>query len=163
MPVPAIPDGFNSVSAYVVVPNAVSALAFYNKAFGAETIVRMAGPDGKSTMHAEMKIGNSMVMLSEENPQWGTKAPQTLGGTPVSLHIYCEDVDALFNRAVAAGCTATYPIMDAFWGDRYGKLTDPFGHAWGIATHKEDVSSEECGKRAAAWFASMAGGQPSDK
>jgi len=163
MAVKSVPDGFNTVSAYLVVPNAVEALAFYNKAFGAETIARMAGPDGKSTMHAEMRIGNSAVMLSEENPQWGSKSPQTLGGTPVSLHIYCENVDALFNRAVAAGCTVTYPVMDAFWGDRYGKVTDPFGHIWGVATHKEDVSEEECTKRAAAWFASAAAQAPCDK
>ena len=163
MAVKAVPDGFNTVSAYLVVRNAVEALEFYNKAFGAETIARMAGPDGKSTMHAEMRIGNSSVMLAEENPQWGSKSPATLGGTPVSLHIYCENVDALFNRAVAAGCTVTYPVMDAFWGDRYGKVTDPFGHIWGIATHKEDVSVEECGKRAAAWFASAAAQAPCDK
>jgi uncharacterized glyoxalase superfamily protein PhnB len=163
MAVKAVPDGFNTVSAYLVVPNAVKALEFYNKAFWAETIARMAGPDGKSTLHAEMKIGNSMIMLSEENPQWDTKSPKTLGGTPVSLHIYCEDVDALFNRAVAAGCTVTFPVMDAFWGDRYGKLTDPFGHIWGIATHKEDLSEEEISRRAAAWYASAGAQKPSDK
>jgi PhnB protein len=155
MSVKPIPDGFNSVSAYLVVPNAAEALEFYQRAFGAETIARMAGPDGKSTLHAEMRIGNSGVMLAEENERWGSKSPRTLGGTPVSLHIYCEDVDALFHRAVAAGCTVTYPVMDAFWGDRYGKVTDPYGHIWGIATHKEDVSPEECSRRAAAWFSSM--------
>jgi uncharacterized glyoxalase superfamily protein PhnB len=161
MAVKPIPDGFNSVSAYIVVRNAVEALAFYNKSFGAETVMRMPGPDGKSTMHAEMRIGNSMVMLSEENPAWGTKSPQTLGGTPVSMHIYCDDVDALFTRAIAAGCTSPAPVMDMFWGDRFGKLVDPFGHEWSIATHKEDPTPEEIGKRAAAWFASMGGQGPS--
>lgn len=157
--VKAIPDGFNSVSPYLVVPNAIQALDFYNKAFGAETVMRMPGPDGESTMHAEMRIGNSMVMLTEENPQWGSKSPATLGGTPVSLHIYCDNVDALFGRALQAGCTVEFPVMDAFWGDRYGKLKDPYGHIWGIATHKEDLSPEEIGKRAAAWAASMKEGQ----
>lgn len=159
MAVKAVPDGFNTVSAYVIVPKCDKALEFYNKAFGAETVARMAGPDGKSTMHAEMKIGNSMVMLTDENPQWGTKSGVTLGGSPVSLHIYCENVDTLYNRAVAAGCTPTFPVMDAFWGDRYGKLKDPFGIEWGIATHQEDPSEEEVAKRAAAYFASMGKGQ----
>jgi uncharacterized glyoxalase superfamily protein PhnB len=162
MAVKAVPDGFNTVSAYLIVPNTEKALEFYNKAFGAETVAQMKGPDGKRTMHAEMKIGNSMLMLTDENPQWGSKSAITLGGSPVSVHIYCENVDALYNRAVAAGCTPTYPVMDAFWGDRYGKLKDPFGIEWGIATHKEDLSEEEIGKRAAAFFASM-GKQPGDK
>ncbi|MBI3467005.1 MAG: VOC family protein [Planctomycetes bacterium] len=156
-----VPDGFNTVSAYMVVRNTVEALEFYNKAFGAETKGRMPGPDGKSTAHAEMRIGNSTVMLTDENPQWGAKSPLTLGGTGVTLHIYVEDADALFKRAVAAGCTPTMPIMDAFWGDRYGKVTDPFGHGWGIATHKEDLTHEQVAKRAAEWFASMARGAPS--
>ena len=155
MSVKPIPDGYNSVSAYLIVKNAVEALDFYKQAFGAEPGVRMAGPDGQSTMHAEMHIGNSAVMLSDENPQWGAQSPETLGGSPSSLHIYVEDADALFNRAVEAGCEVVAPIMDAFWGDRYGKLKDPFGHQWGIATHKEDVPPEEMGKRAEEWFASM--------
>jgi uncharacterized glyoxalase superfamily protein PhnB len=157
MAVKPIPDGFNSVSAYLVVPSSAKALEFYKKAFGAEVVIQMPGPDGKSTMHAEMKIGNSMVMLSDENPQWGSKSATTLGGSPVSLHIYCENADSLYNRAVQAGCTATVPMVDMFWGDRYGKLKDPFGIEWGIATHKEDVPPAEMGKRAAAYFASMAG------
>ena len=150
-----VPDGFNTVSAYMVVRNAAEALEFYNKAFGAETVSRMPGPDGKSTMHAEMRIGDSMVMLTEENLQWGTKSPLTLGGCGVTLHIYVADADALFKRALAAGCKERFPIMDAFWGDRYGKLTDPYGHEWGIATHKEDLTHEQCAKRAAEYFASM--------
>lgn len=151
-----IPDGFNSVSAYLVVPNCEEALSFYEKAFGAKTVNRMRGPDGKSTIHAEMRIGNSTVMLSDENPEWGTKSARTLGGSPVSLHIYVEDADALFNRAVKAGCQVAYPMGDPFWGDRYGKVTDPFGLVWGIATHKEDLSEKELEKRGAEWFAQMA-------
>jgi len=155
MAVKSRPDGFNTVSVYLVVKNAVEALEFYQKAFGAEVGARMPGPDGKSTMHAEMRIGNSKVMLTDENPQWGMKSPTTLGGSPASLHVYVDDADKFFNRAVEAGCTVTAPIMDAFWGDRYGKVADPFGHHWGIATHKEDVRPEEMGRRAAEFFANM--------
>ena len=157
MAVKPIPEGFNTVSAYLVVKNAVEALEFYQKAFGAEPGVRMPGPDGKSTMHAEMRIGNSMVMLTDENPQWEMKSPHTLGGSPSSLHIYVEDVDKYFDRAIKAGCEVKAPLMDAFWGDRFGKVVDPFGHQWGIATHKEDLSGEEIGKRATEWFANMGG------
>ena len=150
-----IPDGFHSVNVYLVVPNTLKALDFYRKAFGAEPGVRMAGPDGESTMHAEMHIGNSTVMLTDENLQWEMKSPRTLGGSPASLHVYVDDADALFDRAIAAGCTVKAPIMDAFWGDRYGKVEDPFGHQWGIATHREDVEPDEMQKRARDFFASM--------
>jgi PhnB protein len=150
-----IPDGYNTVSTYLIVKNSVEALEFYRKAFGAEPGVRMPTPDGKSTMHAEMKIGNSTVMLTDENPQWGAQAPETLGGSPSSLHIYVTDADALFKKATQAGCEVIYPINDTFWGDRYGKVKDPFGHQWGIATHKEDVPPEEMGRRAAEWFKNM--------
>jgi PhnB protein len=159
MSVKPIPDGYNSVSAYLIVKNAAEALDFYKQALGAEPGVRMTGPDGQSTMHAEMHIGNSTVMLSDENPQWGAQSPETLGGSPSSLHIYVEDADALFKRAVEAGCEVVAPIMDAFWGDRYGKLKDPFGHQWGIATHIEDVPPEDMGRRAEEWFASMQQGE----
>lgn len=130
-------------------------MEFYQKAFGAEAGARVAGPDGKSTMHAEMRIGNSTVMLTDENPQWEMKSPETLGGSPVSLHLCVDDADKLFNRAVQAGCEVKAPMMDAFWGDRYGKVADPFGHQWGLATHKEDLTEQEIGKRAAEWFANM--------
>ena len=110
MSVKAVPDGFNTVSVYMIVPNCEKALEFYNKAFGAETIYRMAGPDGKRTMHAEMKIGNSRLLLTDENPQWGAKSVLTLGGSPISVHIYCEDADALYNGAAAAGCTANISL-----------------------------------------------------
>ena len=155
MAVKAVPDGFNTVNVYLIVKNAVEALDFYQKAFGAEAGDRMPGPDGKSTMHAEMRIGNSTVMLTDENPKWEMKSPQTLGGTPASMHLYVDDADKMFNRAVEAGCTVMAPLMDSFWGDRYGKVVDPFGHQWGIATHKEDVPPEEMGRRAAEWFANM--------
>ena len=153
-----IPDRFNSVSAYLVVKNSTEALNFYGKAFGAETIFRMPGPDGASTMHAEMGIGDSVVMLTDENPEWGAQSPETLGGNHTSLHLYVNDVDAVFNQAVEAGCEVLAPVTDMFWGDRFGKVKDPFGHHWGIATHKEDVPEEEMGQRAAEFFASMGDG-----
>ena len=155
MAIKPVPDGFNTVSVYLVVKNAVEALDFYQKAFGAEAGERMPGPDGESTMHAEMRIGNSTVMLTDENPQWEMKSPLTLGGSPASLHIYVDDADKFFKRAVDAGCAVMVPIDDAFWGDRYGKVKDPFGHQWGIATHKEDLSPEEMGRRAAEFFSNM--------
>ena len=150
-----IPEGFNTVNAYLIVPNSVQALDFYAKAFGAETTGRMPGPDGKSTMHASMRVGNSTVMMTDENPQWGAKSPRSLGGSPVSLFLYVEDADKVFQNAVKAGCTATMPIQDQFWGDRYGKVKDPFGHEWSIATHKEDVTPEEMGRRAKEAMAKM--------
>ncbi len=157
--VKAIPDGCSSVNVYLIVPNSVQALEFYGKAFGAEALMRMPGPDGQSTVHAEMRIGNSTVMLTDENPQWNAKSPQTLGGSPASLHMYVEDCDGLFKRAVDAGCTVEAPVQDMFWGDRYGKVKDPFGFTWGIATHKEDVGPEEMQQRAAEFFSKMGGGE----
>jgi len=152
-----VPEGYNTVSASLILPNCKEALAFYAKAFGAETVGRMPGPDGESTMHAEMRIGDSAVMMTDENPAWNCKAPATLGGSPVSLHLYVPDADALFERAVKAGCKPTMPLMDAFWGDRYGKVEDPYGHQWGIATHKEDVTPAEMERRAKEWMANMGG------
>ena len=153
-----IPDGFNSVSAYLIVKDPQKAMDFYRKALGAEPGVTMKTPDGAAIVHAEMHIGDSTVMLSQENPQWDMKSAETLGGSPISLHIYVDDCDKLYKRAIDAGCQVAAPLMDAFWGDRYGKVKDPFGFQWGIATHKEDVPEEEMGKRAAEWFASMADG-----
>jgi PhnB protein len=151
-----IPEGFPTVTTSLIVPKATEALDFYQRAFGAVPGIRMPGPDGESTMHAQMRIGDSTVMLSDENPQWGTKAPAALGGSPVSLHLYVEDVDALYTRAVEAGCEVVYPLENAFWGDRYAKLADPWGHQWGIATHIEDVEPEEMTRRAEEWFAAQA-------
>jgi uncharacterized glyoxalase superfamily protein PhnB len=155
MAVKAIPDGFNSVSAYLVVSDVDEALKFYARALGAEPGFVMRTPDGSMVVHAEMHIGNSTVMLGQENPQWKTRTAKTLGGSPVSMHIYVDDADKAYQRAVDAGCEATQPLMDAFWGDRYGKVRDPYGLEWGIATHTEDVAEEEMGKRAAEFFAGM--------
>ena len=149
MSVKPIPEGFHSVTPHLVVRDAAKALGFYQKAFGAEERFRMPGPGGV-IMHAEFKIGDSIVMIGEENLEMGSKSPQTIGGTPLSLLIYVNDVDAAFKRASTAGCTVEMPPTDMFWGDRYGRLQDPFGHSWAIATHKEEVSPQEMAKRMAA-------------
>ena len=149
--VSAIPKGFRSLTPYLIVRGAADALAFYAKAFGAKTTLNMTMPDG-SVMHAEIKIGDSMLMLSEENPSWGSKSPLLLGGSAAHVMIYTKDVDALVARAIAAGCTAEMPVMTMFWGDRYGKVKDPFGHQWSIGTHVEDVSPKECQRRAIAFM-----------
>ena len=154
----AIPEGCNSINVYLVVKDARKAMEFYAKAFGGEAGACMEAPDG-SVVHGEVTIGNSTLMLSQENPQWDMKSPETLGGSPASLHLYVEDCDTLFQQAVDAGCTVVAPVQDQFWGDRYGKVMDPFGFQWGIATHVEDVSQEEMAKRAQEWFAQMAAGQ----
>ena len=157
--VKAIPEGFNSISAHLVVRDCAKAIEFYKKAFGAEQIFAMPSPDGK-IMHAEMKFGNSTLMMCEEMPEMGATSPQALNGSAVTVHLYVEDADKTFDQAVEAGATATMPLMDAFWGDRYGKVTDPFGHQWEICTHKEDLTPQEIGKRAGEFFANMgAGGQ----
>ena len=148
MGVKAIPDGYYSLTPYLVIKGAAEAIEFYKKAFGAAEIVRMPGPDGR-VMHAEVKIGNSMLMLSDENPERGHLSPATRGGNTSSVMLYTDDVDAVFKTAVAAGARADMPPTDMFWGDRMGNLTDPFGHSWAIATHKEDVSPDEMEKRMA--------------
>jgi PhnB protein len=147
--VKSIPDGYHTITPHLAVRDTAKALEFYAKAFGAEELFRMPGPGG-TVMHAELKIGDSIVMLGEEEPQMGASSPQTIGGSPVSLLIYVKDVDASFARADKAGCTVQMPLTDMFWGDRYGKLLDPFGHHWALATHKEDVSPEDMAKRMAA-------------
>lgn len=146
-----IPEGFHTVTPHIVVKDPGAAIDFYKKAFGAEEICRMPGPDGKSVVHAEIKIGDSVIMMGAEYPGM-TQSPESLGGTPVTINLYVNDCDATFKRAVDAGASVTMPLADQFWGDRYGKLKDPFGHEWSIATHKEDLSPEEIGKRAAAAF-----------
>ena len=150
-----IPAGYHSVTPAIVVRDAAAAIDFYKKAFGAEEIDRMAGPDG-SIMHAEIRIGDSILMLGEENEQWGTKSPLSLNGVHGSLHIYVEDADAAFNRALKAGATVRYPLEDAFWGDRYGKVTDPFGHEWGLATRVKDMTKAEMEKAGKEWMAKAA-------
>lgn len=146
-----VPEGHHTLTAYVVVGDAAEAIDFYTRALGAEERYRMPGPDG-SVAHAELAIGDSVLMLADENPQTGSRSPKTLGGTPVHLFLYHEDVDAAFERAVAAGATPVMPPQDMFWGDRYGRLTDPFGHEWSMATHIEDVPPEEMEARMAAAF-----------
>lgn len=149
MPVKAIPDGYYSLTPYLVCKGAAKAIEFYTNAFGAQEVVRMPGPDGQ-VMHAEVKIGNSMLMLSDENKERDYLSPDSIGGTAASIMFYTDDVDAVFTRAVGLGATAEQPPADMFWGDRMGNLVDPFGHRWAIATHKEDVSPEEMQKRMAA-------------
>ncbi len=146
MPVQPIPPGYRTVTPYVIVKNGVAALEFYKKAFGATEKFRMLMPDGRLA-HAEIMIGDSIVMLCDEFPEHGGKSPRTLGGSPVNLYLYVEDVDAFYAKAVAAGGKSTKPIMDQFYGDRSGQLEDPFGHLWWVSTHKEDVPPEELKKR----------------
>jgi uncharacterized glyoxalase superfamily protein PhnB len=143
----AIPDGFNTLTPHLVVKGASRAIDFYKKAFAAEEIKRMPGPDGKSLIHAELKIGNSRLMLVDEFPEMNARGPETIGGTSVTIHMFVEDADAVFNRALTAGAQVRMPLADMFWGDRYGVVADPFGHLWSIATHKEDLTPEEMGKR----------------
>ena len=151
------PKGFHTVTPTLTVRDAGKAIDFYKRAFGTEERMRFHGPDGKSIMHAEIKIGDSIIFLSDENPDMGCRGPQSLGGTPVGLFLYVDDADQMFNRAVSAGAKSESPVSDMFWGDRCGQLTDPFGHKWMVATHKEDLTREELAKRAQAFFAQMAG------
>lgn len=149
-----IPSGYRSLTPYLVCSDASRAIDFYKQAFGAQEIARMAGPGGKIG-HAELKIGDSMLMLSDEMPGSGNRSPQALGGSPVSIFLYIEDIDSVFNRAVGAGAKADMPPQDMFWGDRFGHLTDPSGHKWALATHIEDVAPEEMQKRAKEAMAKM--------
>ena len=151
MAVKPIPDGYHSVTPYLIVKGAARALEFYQKALGAKELMRLPGPDGR-VGHAEIKIGDSRIMLADECPEMSATSPQALGGTPVGLCLYVEDADAVFNRAVAAGAKVVRPVQDQFYGDRSGTLEDPFGHKWTIGTHKEDVSPEELQRRMAAFM-----------
>ena len=144
-----IPEGYHSVTPYLIIDGAADALEYYKKAFGAVELFRMEH-EGKIG-HAEIKIGDSPIMLSDENPREGYKSPKTLGGSGVGIMIYVDDVDTIFNQAIAAGGTEIKAIQDQFYGDRSGTLTDPYGHVWTVATHKEDVSPEEIEKRLAAF------------
>jgi PhnB protein len=146
MPVKPIPDGYHTATPYLVIKGAAEALDFYKKAFGATELMRMPMPGGKIG-HAEIRIGNSPIMLADEFPEMGFRGPQSLGGTPVSIMLYVEDADTVFNRAVAAGGKVYKPLQDQFYGDRSGTLTDPFGHVWTVATHKEDLTAEEIHQR----------------
>jgi len=149
-----IPIGYSRITPYLIVTDGAGAIAFYQRVFGAKLRMRLDGPGGRIG-HAELEIGDSLVMLADEHPEMGALAPPTIGGTPVGLHLYLEDVDAVAAKAVAAGATLKRPVENQFYGDRLGSIIDPFGHLWHIATHLEDVSPEEIGRRAAA----MAQGQ----
>jgi PhnB protein len=144
-----IPEGYHSVTPYIIVDGAARAIEFYKRAFGAKELFRMDGPGG-GVAHAEIKIGDSYVMLADEHPQMGARGPRSIGGSPVTLMLYVEDVDAVVGRAVEAGAELKRPVADQFYGDRTGSVEDPFGHVWYVATHVEDVPPEELEKRAAA-------------
>lgn len=143
-----IPEGYHSVTPYLIIRGAAKAIEFYKRAFGAREITRMAQPDGK-VGHAELQIGDSRIMLADEFPERNIRGPESLGGTPVMIHLYVEDVDAMARQALAAGAKELRPVADQFYGDRSGMFADPFGHQWNISTHKEDLSAEEIRKRAA--------------
>ena len=153
-PVRAIPEGYHSISPALTCKNAANAIEFYKSVFGATEIMRMPGPGGM-IMHAEIRIGDSVVFINDEIPGLAV-APSGATLNPVYLFLYTEDVDAVFNRAVEANCKVTMPVTNQFWGDRYGKFNDPFGHSWGVATHVEDVAPADMERRQAEWAASMA-------
>ena len=154
MQVKPIPQGMHSVTPHLVCAGAAKAIEFYKKAFGAEEGGRLPGPDGR-LMHAMIRIGDSAVMLVDEMPEWGALGPKALKGTPVTIHLYVEDADAFVARAAQAGAKVTMPVAEQFWGDRYGKIEDPFGHHWSVGTHVRDVTPEEMKKAMQA----MAAGQ----
>jgi PhnB protein len=151
-----IPHGFHTVTPSLIVRNAAQAIEFYKKALGAKELMRMPSPDGRIG-HAELQIGDSIIFLSDEFPNMGiSKSPQTLGGCTGTLNLYVEDVDATYRNAIDAGGKAAMPVADMFWGDRYGTFVDPFGHSWGVATHKEDLTEQEIDERAQEFYAQMA-------
>lgn len=146
-----IPAGYHSLTPAIIVRDAAGAIEFYQRAFGAEVVERMEGPDGK-IMHAELRFGDSVLMMGEENEEWGMRSPLSLGGSASSLHMYVPDADAAVARAIKAGAKERYPMEDAFWGDRYGKVTDPYGHEWGIATRVKNLTPAEMKKAADAFM-----------
>ena len=147
-----IPDGFNTITAHLIVPDVGKAIEFYKKALGAQETEKFMMPDGKGIMHAQMKVGNSMLMLGNEMPPT-CLSPKARGGTSTTLNLYVENADAAFDRAVKAGCTVRMPIGDQFWGDRYGQVEDPFGHQWSFATHKQDLTPDQIAENARKFFA----------
>jgi PhnB protein len=149
-----IPEGHHTITPHLVVKGASQAIEFYRKAFGAQEIRRLPGRDGKSILHAELKIGDSRLFLVDEFPEMGCRGPESYGGSSVTIHLFVEDVDSFFKTALAAGAKERMPVADMFWGDRYGRLADPFGHEWSVATHKEDLTPEELNKRTQAAFCS---------
>jgi uncharacterized glyoxalase superfamily protein PhnB len=150
-----VPKGCHTLTPHLVVGGASNAIEFYKKAFGAKELRRALGPDGKSILHAELQIGDSRLFLNDEFPQMGSHSPLALKGTPVTIHMWCEDVDSAWQQAVQAGAKVAMPLADQFWGDRYGVVTDPFGHSWAMASHMRDPSPEEMQKAAAAAFGAM--------
>jgi PhnB protein len=142
-----IPEGLHTVTPHLICANAAAAIEFYTKAFNAEEVTRIPGPQGK-LIHAMIRIGDSMVMLIDEFPEWNTFGPISLKGSPITIHLFVGNADDFFERAVKAGAKVTMPLADTFWGDRYGKIEDPFGHHWSIATHIRDVNPEELAKGA---------------
>ena len=153
-----IPKGFHTVTPCLMVRGADRALEFYRKAFGAEVLDRLTGPDGKSVIHAQIRVGDSFIFLGDEVPGMGGGAPEKYGGSPASLHLYVEDVDAAVERAVTAGAQVRMPVADMFWGDRYAKVADPFGYEWGLATRKEDLTPDEIRRGAEEFFKKQSGG-----
>lgn len=151
MTVKPIPDGYHSITPYLMIKGASEAIEFYKRAFGATEIFRLSHPNGQIG-HAEIKIGDSSIMLADACDQAEFHPPESLGGSSVALHVYVEDVDAQFNQAVSAGAKAVKPVLDQFYGDRTGMLQDPFGHIWFLATHKKDITPEEINRRAEALF-----------
>jgi len=157
MAVRPIPEGYNTLTPYLAVEDAARAIEFYKDAFGAEETVRMPGPGG-TIGHAELQIGDSKLMLSDPFPQSTVRPPAERGGPTASVFMYVDDVDAVFEQAQTAGATVSMPLEDMFWGDRFGSLTDPFGHVWSIATHIEDIPESEMAERAAAAMSEMTSG-----
>ena len=157
MAVKPIPEGYHSLQIYLAVEDAAKAIDFYKEAFGAEETIRMPGPDGKIA-HAELQIGDSKLMLSDPMPQSSVRPPSERGGTTASIFMYVDDADATFDQATAAGADVVMQLEDMFWGDRFGTLSDPFGHVWSVATHKEDLSEEEMAERSKAAMAEMPSG-----
>jgi PhnB protein len=151
MSVSPIPEGYHSATPYLIIRDAAAAIDFYRQAFGAAEVMRLADPAG-NVMHAEIKVGDSVIMISEESPEWGNLSPSTLGGSSAAVHLYVEDVDALTSRAVEAGAEVLIPVSDQFYGDRAGRLADPFGHLWIVSTHQEDMTVDEIARRAAEYM-----------
>jgi len=160
--VSAIPEGTRTVTPHLIVKGARKAIDFYARAFGARELYHMDGPGG-SIVHAELQVGDSRLYLADESPMGAGRAPQTLKGSSVAIHLFVPDVDASFQRAMGAGARVTQPLMDMFWGDRFGQVSDPFGHIWSLATHKEDVPPDEMARRGQEAMAAMAAPPPARK
>lgn len=154
-----IPEGFHTITPHLAVRGAGRAIDFYKRAFGAEELGRMTGPDGNKIMHAELKVGDSRFFLCDEIPEMESRSPDTLGGSPVGIYLYVRNADEAFRKAVAAGAKVKRPVEDMFWGDRCGSVTDPFGYTWDLATHVEDVPPEEMERRGKEFLKGMTGGK----